>query len=68
MRARVCLVVQSQWLPKKRVLGIVFQILLHSFGHTTQITETAGSKALTLVEEKVYLMSREIGNAGGVSR
>ena len=67
MWVRICLMVQSEWLAKKRVLGIVFQILLHPFGHTAQITEDAGSKALTLVEAGIQNLCREIGNAGWVS-
>ena len=64
---QVYLVVQSQSQAKKRVLNIVLQMIMRSFGHTDQIEETAGSKALILVEEQIYVMSQEIGNAGRVS-
>ena len=49
------------------MLNIVLQMIMHSFGHTDQIAENAGSKALILVEEQIYIMSQEIGNAGRVS-
>ena len=48
-------------------LYIVLRMIMHSFGHTDQIIGIAGSKALTLVEDVMQILCREIGNAGWVS-